>query len=606
MAIFLPDLEQIRILLNKKRERSDEGVEAEAHLLEFLRVNLDDSYEVYFQSYLNGINPDVVIMRKGSGVMIIEVKDWNLNNYNLDEKNNWLFVDKNGVCQKKEESPLQQVRKYKDSLFDLHIERLLEKKIKDQNYFAIVNCVVYFHKATKKQIDDLLAKDDVDNGYIDLIGFDNLTSENFKRILSKRWLDKKSRYFDDDLYSSFRRYLKPPLHTVEQGKAIIYSDEQKRVIESGRDWQQKVRGVAGSGKTTVLAKRAVNAFKRHGDKVLILTYNISLKNYIHDKISEVREQFEWKNFIVLNYHQFINEYNKNPDFSWNDENSEITTDGLTFQTIIIDEIQDYEKKWISNVKKFLAKDGEFIVFGDEKQNIYARALEAKKPYTGIPGQWNILKKSFRLTSAIADLTDKFQSFFFKQKYYHDELVQGRLFDRSTIKYFCLDDFDIDKVIDIYDSTIKELDVHDNDVCFLSSTVEVLRNVDRAIRDKFHKRTNTMFETSEIYEKLKQDFLDENQNIKKDSFEREIDKVRRNKKYNFWMNSGTTKLSTVHSFKGWEVQTLFLLIETTSDEAALTDELIYTAITRCRQNLIVINLGNKRYDIFFRENIAIFT
>jgi ATP-dependent exoDNAse (exonuclease V) alpha subunit len=67
-----------------------------------------------------------------------------------------------------------------------------------------------------------------------------------------------------------------------------------------------------------------------------------------------------------------------------------------------------------------------------------------------------------------------------------------------------------------------------------------------------------------------------------------------------MNSGTTKLSTVHSFKGWEIQTLFLLIETKSDESVLTDELIYTALTRCRQNLVIINIGNEKYDKFFKE------
>ena len=71
-----------------------------------------------------------------------------------------------------------------------------------------------------------------------------------------------------------------------------------------------------------------------------------------------------------------------------------------------------------------------------------------------------------------------------------------------------------------------------------------------------------------------------------------------------MNSGTTKLSTIHSFKGWEIPTLFLIVESESDEEHefTTDELIYTAITRCRQNLIIINIGNHRYDNFFKRTI----
>ncbi len=71
-----------------------------------------------------------------------------------------------------------------------------------------------------------------------------------------------------------------------------------------------------------------------------------------------------------------------------------------------------------------------------------------------------------------------------------------------------------------------------------------------------------------------------------------------------MNSGTTKLSTIHSFKGWEITTLILIIENENlnQQEFTTDELIYTAITRCRQNLIIINIGNERYNKFFRKEI----
>lgn len=42
-----------------------------------------------------------------------------------------------------------------------------------------------------------------------------------------------------------------------------------------------------------------------------------------------------------------------------------------YETILIDEIQDYKTSWIRILKEyFLVPNGEFIVFGDEKQNIY--------------------------------------------------------------------------------------------------------------------------------------------------------------------------------------------------------------------------------------------
>lgn len=602
MATVFPTLEQIDLL---KVGPTD----GERKLLHFLNSTLDDTYEVYFQPLLNGDNPDIVILRENSGVMIIEVKDWNLESYQLSPNRHWQLknIDSKFGNNQIIKSPILQVFEYKENLYNLHIETLLEKRIKNPKFLSIVTCAVYFHKSSKNEIDRFLTEGNEEKdsylkflSHFELLGYDSLSNDNFKEIISKRWLDRKSYLFDEELYKSFKRYLKPPTHSVEQGKVITYTDEQIRIIESKARSQQKIKGVAGSGKTLALAKRAVNAHLRHKGKILILTFNISLRNYIHDRISEVRENFEWKNFTILHYHHFIKAHNNNVNFLKIDEKQTTNPDGISYQTIIIDEVQDYQKDWISNVKMFLAEDGEFVVYGDEKQNIYQRVLEEKKPYTSIGGQWNILKKSFRVTTDIANLASQFQKTFFKEKYDYDEIiVQRSLFDTSIIKYHYLETANIPTIINIYNGIILETETHDNDVCFQSSRVDLLRLIDKDIRDRLHKKTNTMFETLEVYEKLKSDFSNDDNKLKK-----ELDIVRRNKKFNFWLNSGTTKLSTIHSFKGWEIATLFLLVENESDEADefTTDELIYTAITRCRQNLIIINIGNKRYHEFFTRTI----
>ncbi len=70
-----------------------------------------------------------------------------------------------------------------------------------------------------------------------------------------------------------------------------------------------------------------------------------------------------------------------------------------------------------------------------------------------------------------------------------------------------------------------------------------------------------------------------------------------------MNSGTVKLSTIHSFKGWESETVFLIIERNHANIEATfDEILYTGLTRSRKNLIIINFGNEAYDLKLKELI----
>lgn len=171
MAIFYPTIEKI----NQFKVQPTDG---ERTLLSFLERTLDDSFEVYFNPFLNGDRPDVLIMRKGYGVMVIEVKDWNLDNFQLNEKRKWVYIPNNSVVK----SPIDQVLKYKNNLFDLHVADLLQVKIKDFRNFNIVSCAVYFHCANKSYLEKMLVSPyKEDKKYqtflkynIDFLGYDSL------------------------------------------------------------------------------------------------------------------------------------------------------------------------------------------------------------------------------------------------------------------------------------------------------------------------------------------------------------------------------------------------------------------------------------------------
>jgi len=630
---------------DKIKKLEVQPTEGEYKLIDFLLENLNDEYEIYFQPFLNGDCPDVILMRKNGGIMIIEVKDWNLDSYHLDFRKRW-FVSYNNALIK---SPISQVLKYKENIYNLHIDNLLELNLKDYRYWYIVNCAVFFYKETKLEVEDFLlspfekqkmfldeknakpeAYEELEkskskyqtfiNKNIEILGIDSLTKSNFDSVLYTRWISRTSFYFKDDLYKSFKRYLKPSFHSLEDGKDFIYTPKQEKLSES-KIGDQKIKGIVGSGKTLVLARRAVNAYKRTSETVLILTYNISLKNYIHDKISNVRDNFDWRYFHILNYHDFFNsnlnnlgiEFDIPEHFDewehWRKEQFfndkyygnlnlfENFQDKITkYQTILIDEVQDYRTVWLRILKKyFLVDNGEFVVFGDSKQDIYNRVskVDNKKELVipDSPGRWSELNKSFRLTPVITTFASLYQNKFLTENHNIDEFegmssFQLTIFDKVHYKYF--GKIDISNLSEFIISFSKKLQVHPNDVCVLSFSIDIIRKLDKSFRENSNEKSYIMAETNEYHNHLQEKFG------KTRKFNQEIEKIRKNKKLHFWMNSGITKFSTVHSYKGWEIKTLFLLIQKDTFEKTYK-ELIYTGFTRAMNNLVILNIDDLEFD-----------
>jgi superfamily I DNA/RNA helicase len=279
----------------------------------------------------------------------------------------------------------------------------------------------------------------------------------------------------------------------------------------------------------------------------------------------------------------------------------VNDDIIKFDAVLIDEVQDYKSEWIRIVKHyFLQGGGEFVVFGDEKQNVYRRALgEDKRPNTTIPGAWNELDVSFRSAGPVIHLAFEYQDHFFQNRYNLDEIEipeqEGLFAEEQRLRYLFLPpDAPVDEVFTRVREVLEEWHIHPNDVCVLSPRIEPLRDLDHLFRTVAHERTSTAFESREQWNDLQ----------KREDSERVLKKLRNNKKLHFWMNPGTVKLSTIHSFKGWEINTLIVLIEKGADaESASDDELVYAALTRCRNNLLVINKGNPRYHEFFERHIG---
>lgn len=622
MAQIFPTIENI----NRLKVKPTEG---EWFLIKDLIQNLPEEVEIYFQPFLNGDMPDIILMQKDVGVTIIEVKDWNLNLYKINPNNEWHLKSNSQLLR----SPFKQVFTYKNNMFNLHIDGLLKEKLNNKNFYERIKTYVYFHTATRVEINNFFNQ--TLNQYNTLL---NDCNSNYKSFSSHQEYEKKCEYlkqkkskierdlrlavgndnlnkialpqghvlFTEKIYKEFHRYLQPPYHTLNQGKDIKYSKNQEKFIVS-QNKHEKILGVAGSGKTTVLAKRAVNAHKRHEGKVLILTYNITLKSYIHDRISDVRDDFSWSEFYVVNYHQFITQ-------ELNNLNIESDIDTFSniklfennkhkikqkYKTILIDEIQDYEPNWIKILRAyFLENDSEMVLFGDEKQNIYNNELDDQKRPVRVNGfgSWRKLTKSIRhqgIGGRILELAQQFQKEFFINKYEVDDLIN--ITPSLSLDLFKLKKYDKNKINNMVENILLEMrtnNIHNDDVVILGSKIDFLKEVDFMFRTNFNIKTITSFETKEMGEKLKN--------------ENEIRNIRKNKKISFNHHSGKLKISTIHSFKGYEAETVFLIIDENNKQEVLDDnlEMIYTGITRSRFNIVVFALEDSQYSSFFKKYLEV--
>ena len=614
MVKFFPDLDFIK---NVMRPQPEEG---EWWLLNRLKEYLEPlpgDYEVYFQGNLNGNLPDVVIMRKDHGALIIEVKDWHLSNYRINFKDNktW-FVNTGG----KVTSPIAQAQKYKNMFYEIYSSTLARFRWENvRGSYSAVDCAVFFYNETQASVEKFFGRH---LPKYERVFTKDALKEQLQEINGKDYFfgDKKSAFFNGDVYTELERNLRPSEHATIRRLPKNLNAEQLRLIQSKSDTKQKVRGPAGCGKTFVLANRAVNAYHRTHEPVLILTYNITLRNFIRDNISLILGDIPKKRdvmngfFYITHYHAFLSGYLKSIDIHKQDislDSYELEKIGEQYQTILADEVQDYTDVWVKNLHKFLKPGGELVFFCDEEQNLYERKLVTdggkNRVYTGVGGNWNNLKQTYRLEGKIADLARAFQLEFFKD--YEDNVIAPAadkqleldFSDNTLIEYYDWEDFDPEEIADIFQRLVIKKKIHNNDICILAQVTEHLRYVDKCLRDS-GTPTAAMFAQLEDYQKFlaeKDQFEKENDFEELQKLQDEFYKLERSLKYNFQMESGKVKLSTIHSYKGWSVGTEILILD---DNPSLNDEMVYTAITRAKNNLVIVNIDNERYHEFFKNNI----
>jgi hypothetical protein len=442
-----------------------------------LKTFLPDDYIVYYEPEIQGRRPDFVIIGPDLGIVVLEVKDYTkktLLQLNHDE---WHIINTSSGEQTIVKSPMRQAR---ENMF--HVVDVLKKdknliqldgKYKFHLKFPYGHGVVFTRLYSKDFVQDGLysvvepslcfTRDEIDP---DKEGFsEEVLIEKILNMFVVPFRLREPLSFED--INAIRYHLFPEVRISAEFKPPVpYQDQlllslhdiktmdlhQENLAKQIGDKNRLIRGVAGSGKTIILASRAKMLSKQNPDwKILILCYNISLANAIQQMVNhmlnEPEDLFDFdptaksvqnQNIIVRNFHSWL----KN-DLKMKEQQLPNLIEKLekkeailpTYDAVLIDEGQDFETDWLRLVSLLINEDTQsLLLVEDRAQTIYQR----KRSYlqdTGFSfqGRSKVLSINYRNTQQIVKFAWDFyrEHSLFKNKVVNRDLEGEIIAPQST-------------------------------------------------------------------------------------------------------------------------------------------------------------------------------
>lgn len=206
-------------------------------------------------------------------------------------------------------------------------------------------------------------------------------------------------------------------HLINKMNDLIekYDTKQMEAILSDTKGIQRIRGMAGSGKTIVLARKAVELHMAHRDWVIVVTYSTrALRDQLVNLISKfyasknegakydpkkIKIMQAWgaatslgvyyeicisHGIIPLNYSQAKSKFNKNFAFSkaCYEALHEIKEFHKMYDCILIDEAQDFDKNFMNLCLNVLGPDRRLVYAYDELQKLNEETMPAPREIFG--------------------------------------------------------------------------------------------------------------------------------------------------------------------------------------------------------------------------------
>ncbi len=412
-------------------------------MLELFKDHADAEVLVFWRPQLeSGKQPDVVVYWPELGLILYEIKDWVIDQIEKADPNEWTI--KFGRVRSAKTAPLKQARQYFYQLREqLERERcLLSEDPKHRGKLKIpIATAVAFPNISRadflsRNLDKVLPVkfvmfgDDIEEIRNGRKSFFHILKAHFDPWWRNDALSQQER-------DILRKILFPRVTLDWKLRRINLDAYQEKILDSllASKGHHIIRGVAGSGKSLIVAKYAAELAKQHPEwRILVTCYNISLASQLRNYV-RFFSNFSG-NVHVAHFHQLAKEILGNipqlvcieiensTDELWkqeavkDEERSKMLGEALKkylrahkpilYDAILIDEAQDFHPTWFESLLLILNKDTNTLLLAEDgAQKVFPRTFTYKGVGINAVGRRvKTLKKTYRCTQQIISLATK--------------------------------------------------------------------------------------------------------------------------------------------------------------------------------------------------------
>ncbi len=431
MATFLPSL-------NTLKSKMTAG---ETRFATRLHTNLDESFLCWHDVSVGSKDSrytDFIVLNADLGLLLLEVKDWSLDNIRSIDSHS-ASVLKNGKPTTWA-NPLEQARQCTYRLTgklerdpDLvdHMGRY-EVRLRFPYGFGVVFPNISSDEVMMEGWSDLFPAHrviyrDQMTETVDSEEFrfriEEIFDVKFKRSLTEKMIDRvRWHIFPEIRIADTQDLFKEDIgiETIPNDAAKInqFDIQQEKLARQIGDGHRVIRGVAGSGKTQIIAYRCQYFAQAASKPVLVLYYNIAAKAMLRNAL---KARGVLDKVHVMHFHQWCADQLRRSGISFGREDmiqvfakavSERRISTAQYSTVMVDEGKDFEKEWIEIIADFCEDERLPLLFVyDDAQSIYEKrtGLGFSLASAGVMarGRTTVLKTNYRSPEFVRDLSSRF-------------------------------------------------------------------------------------------------------------------------------------------------------------------------------------------------------